>query len=101
MSAKQTIVDLLTYNQWRRGDETIEMPSPAEIGATIDDAVNLLRKHDDLERKLTTERKKVRVLREALVGIDEEWAANHDSPFAAGNKMQARAEKALAAIETK
>jgi hypothetical protein len=99
MSVKQTIVGLATYNSWRRGDETIEMPAPAEIGATIDHAVNLLRKYDEMERKLTAEREKVRVLRAALVSIDEEWAANHNSPFAAGNKMQARAEKALAATE--
>lgn len=56
MSAEETIVDLATYNLWRRGEETIEMPSPSEIGATIDEAVNLLRKHDDLERELAAER---------------------------------------------
>ena len=49
MNAKETIVGLATYNSWRRGDETLEMPSPTEIGATIDDAVNLLRKYDTLE----------------------------------------------------
>lgn len=72
MSAKETIVGLATYNQWRRGDETIEMPSPAEIGATIDDAVNLLRKHDDLERKLAAEREKVRVLRAEVERMSHE-----------------------------
>ena len=50
--AQQTLLFLANYNSWRRGDETLEMPSPAEIGATIDDAVNLLRKHDDLERRV-------------------------------------------------
>jgi hypothetical protein len=50
-AATETIAFLRNYNSWRRGDETLEMPSPAEIGATIDDAVNLLRKHDKLERK--------------------------------------------------
>ena len=48
---------------------------------------------------LEDEREKARVLREALLSIDEEWTANHDSPFAAGNKMRAYAEGALAATE--
>lgn len=77
MSAKQTIIGLATYNSWRRGDETIEMPAPAEIGATIDHAVNLLRKYDEMERKLAAEREKVRVLRAALTEIMENssgWA---------------------------
>lgn len=51
-AATETIAFLANYNSWRRGDETIEMPSPAEIGATIDDAVNLLRKHDKLESRV-------------------------------------------------
>ena len=71
MSAQvaETLLALAIYNSWRRGDETIEMPSPAEIGATIDDAVNLLRKYDDLkvraeraEAELATERARLRQL---------------------------------------
>lgn len=50
--AKETLIALATYNSWRRGDETIEMPEPSEIGATIDDAVNLLRRYDELERRV-------------------------------------------------
>ena len=100
MSAKQTIVGLATYNSWRRGDETIEMPAPAEIGATIDDAVNLLRKYDEMERELATEREKVRVLREACESIEEQWDKNHSAnPFHAGNVMQSHAMRALAATE--
>ena len=48
-AATEIIAFLQKFNAWRRGDETLEMPLPAEIGATIDDAVNLLRKHDKLE----------------------------------------------------
>jgi len=44
--ATKTAQALATYNLWRRGDETIEMPPPAEIGKTIDDAVNLLRNYE-------------------------------------------------------
>lgn len=51
-AAAETLLALAIYNSWRRGDETIEMPSPAEIGAAIDDAVNLLRKYDKLEHRV-------------------------------------------------
>jgi hypothetical protein len=44
--AIKTAQTLVTFNQWRRGDETIEMPAPEEIGRAIDDAVNLLRKYE-------------------------------------------------------
>ncbi len=50
-AAAETLLALAIYNSWRRGDETIEMPAPAEIGATIDAAVNLLRKYDDLKAR--------------------------------------------------
>lgn len=49
--ANETLLALANFNSWRRGDETLEMPPPAEIGATIDDAVNLLRKYDEMERE--------------------------------------------------
>lgn len=49
--AKDTLMFLATYNSWRRGDKSIEMQNPMEIGASIDDAVNLLRKYDELEQE--------------------------------------------------
>ena len=49
-AATETIAFLQKFNAWRRGDETLEMPHPAEIGANIQDAIVLLRKHDQLER---------------------------------------------------
>lgn len=52
--ARQTLLALANYNSWRRGDETLEMPDPSEIGSTIDDAVNLLREYDYLERENQT-----------------------------------------------
>jgi len=66
--ASETLLALTQFNSWRRGDETIEMPSPSDIGATIDDAVNLLRKYDDMERE-------VRRLREALDSLAY-WSRN-------------------------
>ncbi len=49
--ATDTLKFLAIHNSWRRGDETIEMQDPTEIGAAIDDAVNLLRRYDDLEKE--------------------------------------------------
>ena len=49
--ATDTLKFLTLHNSWRRGDETIEMQDPTEIGAAIDDAVNLLRKYDELEKE--------------------------------------------------
>lgn len=49
--AAETLLFLADYNSWRRGEVSI-MPNPAEIGAAIDDAVNLLRRQAELEREL-------------------------------------------------
>ena len=41
---KDLIHRLQYYNEWRRGADT-EMPPPKQIGADIDAAVEVLRKH--------------------------------------------------------
>jgi hypothetical protein len=46
-----TIVFLSNHNAWRRGDESIEMQNPTEIGCAIDDAIHLLRKYDELQKE--------------------------------------------------
>lgn len=51
--AKETLLALAHFNSWRRGDNSIEHPGAYAVGATIDDAVNLLRKYDEMERELT------------------------------------------------
>jgi hypothetical protein len=51
----QTVNFLRTFNRWRRGDETLEQPSPRVVGEMIDAAC------DQIER-LTIQR-------------DESWAA--------------------------
>ena len=51
-AATEIIAFLQKFNAWRRGDETLEMPHPAEIGTNIQDAIMLLRKHDNLERRV-------------------------------------------------
>jgi len=57
MSTPTKIIKFLqNYNAWRRGDETLEMPHPAEIGKNIQDAVVLLRKNAELEAALAAER---------------------------------------------
>lgn len=50
--ATDTLKFLAIHNSWRRGDETVGMQDPTEIGAAIDDAVNLLRKYDELEKEI-------------------------------------------------
>ena len=49
--ATDTLRFLAIHNSWRRGDETFGTQDPTEIGAAIDDAVNLLRRYDELERE--------------------------------------------------
>lgn len=71
-AATETLLALAIYNSWRRGDETIEMPSPAEIGATIDDAVNLLRKHDKLERRAKRLERDVNRLKRFVAALQED-----------------------------
>ena len=50
--ATDTLKFLAIHNSWRRGDETVGMQNPTEIGAAIDDAVNLLLKYDELEKEI-------------------------------------------------
>lgn len=50
--ATDTLKFLAIHNSWRRGDETSEMQNPTDIGAAIDDAINLLRKYDELETEV-------------------------------------------------
>lgn len=37
-----TVALLKHFNAWRRGDERLEMPNPAEIGLAIDSAIELI-----------------------------------------------------------
>ena len=50
--ATDTLKFLAIHNSWRRGDETVGMQNPTDIGAAIDDAVNLLGKYDELEKEM-------------------------------------------------
>ena len=50
--ATDTLKFLAIHNSWRRGDETVGMQNPTDIGAAIDDAVNLLGKYDELEKEI-------------------------------------------------
>ena len=44
---------LREYNAWRRGNETLDQPSAAWVGAVIDAAADRL---EELERELAAER---------------------------------------------
>jgi hypothetical protein len=46
---QETIATLKEYNKWRRGDETITMPDPFELGVAIDDAVRLLKELEHIK----------------------------------------------------
>ena len=50
--ATDTLKFLAIHNSWRRGDETVEMQNPTDIGAAIDDAIDLLSKYDELETEI-------------------------------------------------
>lgn len=71
-AATETIAFLANFNSWRRGDETLEMPAPAEIGAGIDDAVNLLRKYDGLERRAKRLERDVERLKRCVAALQED-----------------------------
>jgi NADH pyrophosphatase NudC (nudix superfamily) len=49
---QQTIETLRRFNQWRRGDESIEQPDPTEIGIAIDDAIKCIEQRDILVEAL-------------------------------------------------
>lgn len=49
---QKTIEFLQRYNQWRRGDESIEQPDPTEIGIAIDDTIKIIQKFDRLNESL-------------------------------------------------
>jgi hypothetical protein len=65
---KDLPAQLREYNAWRRSDETLEQPNPADIGAMIDEAADRL---EELERELAAERALADRLAEALDGL--EW----------------------------
>ena len=47
LKAKDVAKTLKDYNDWRRGDDTIDHPSPKEIGEAIDYAIDILQKSID------------------------------------------------------
>jgi hypothetical protein len=115
MSTPTEIIKFLqNYNAWRRGDETLEMPHPKEIGENIQDAVVILREHAELlavnatgaarlahaTAQVAAEREKVKALRLACERIVDQWDKDHDAnPIGAGGRMYSWASAALAATE--
>lgn len=43
MKRSELIKNLCAYNKWRRGDESVKMPEPGDIGRWIDQACDELR----------------------------------------------------------
>ena len=58
---------LQNYNAWRRGDKTLEMPHPAEIGAHIQDAVVILREYKKLTTRAERAETEVDELKESIL----------------------------------
>jgi len=50
---KELSAQIRQFNRWRRGDETLDQPHPAEIGLMLDAAADRL---EELERELSAER---------------------------------------------
>ena len=49
MSPAETADILRQFNEWRRGDETVEQPDPCEIGEAIDAAVEMIERFEDAQ----------------------------------------------------
>lgn len=51
---QKLIQSLQSFNQWRRGDETIEQPDPVEIGKIIDAAIEALERYESSLQEIHT-----------------------------------------------
>jgi hypothetical protein len=67
----QTITFLATFNSWRRGNDSIEMQNPTEIGNTIDDAISLLREYDEMKQHNNALLVQVEYLRAKIVLLEK------------------------------
>ena len=52
MTPAETAAILRQFNEWRRGDETVEQPDPREIGEAIDAAVEMIERIDEAMESL-------------------------------------------------
>ena len=50
MTPTETAATLRQYNEWRRGDETVEQPDPREIGEAIDAAIEMIDRLEAAEK---------------------------------------------------
>jgi hypothetical protein len=62
MNIPDTIKTLSDFNAWRRGDEVIEQPDPADIGHAIDIAILHLQEKHKHDQEVSNE--VARMLRE-------------------------------------
>ena len=67
---------LREYNAWRRGNETLDQPSAAWVGAVIDAAADRL---EELERKLAAERALADRLAGCFENVLSDWFENYKS----------------------
>jgi hypothetical protein len=70
---KELSAQIRQFNRWRRGDETLEQPHPAEIGLMLDAAADRL---EELELELAVWKHNNKLLATELDYFDEtsiEW----------------------------
>jgi hypothetical protein len=85
MSASETVNFLRTFNRWRRGDITLEQPSPQEIGEMIDAACNEIERlarqqeriHYDNFLSMQDERDQWREFAESLVMLIDQCKGSY------------------------
>lgn len=71
--AKELSFQIRQFNSWRRGNETLEQPQPAEIGLMLDAAADRL---EELELELAVWKHEAKLLATELDYFDEtsiEW----------------------------
>jgi hypothetical protein len=90
----ETISLLEQYNKWRRGDDTITMPEPFELGVAISDAVRLLREH----ATLTAEFEKLTLLAAQTADRNVELRFSNESFLNKAEGYLERAQKAEAQL---
>ena len=72
----QTVNFLRTFNRWRRGDASLEQPSPRVIGQMLDDACEQIER---LEGERDADRRTIELLRESrdgykrMAGVSPDW----------------------------
>jgi len=87
IDTKELSAQIRQFNRWRRGDETLEQPQPAEIGLMLDAAADRL---EELEREVAVWKQESKRLAKELDYFDETsiswWCEYQDLKAKAASK---------------